>query len=770
MKRNWILLGMTLVMMIAILLTAMTWVDKSEIVINAEAENGTQVMLSHIHSGEDGACYHHHKDECYTVPVTCNGSVTRTQSGICGELKKWEGTDERGFDYVYVICEGCGQFWDHRGDDMDDYHYHYANICDICGTRYDDEREKCSKVVKYDAGCGMDTQVLDCEHISCGTYRIICNDVTKWLESTTLTASVTSQDAGAAVTSYQWSTGDTSQTISVTQNNTYICEITYTDQKTGVEKTADASYVVTNLDSTPPEVTLSLTPAEPTNTGTTIHIEATDDVGVTGYSFDGTTFTPDGKDYYVTENGTYTAYAKDAAGNVGSAVITVDNIDHEAPEIISVTKSTEAIYTNGTVQINVTARDVVSEGYAREIAVKYSVDGNKWSDSGEFFIDNMSEIFVRDAAGNISTAPVTICQDTAPPSVSGTQAPQQWTKDAVCLTVTATDDQSGIPEWAYKWGDGDWNPASLFNVTANGDYPVTVRDAAGNTASYTFHVTQIDKVAPAVNVCLATEDWRDGNNIISIQASDQESGLAELAYSYDGGTTWTGAAEYEISESGDYLICVRDAVGNITESRLHAEKIMPEVDTNAQWNKKEVTEEEQTTSVATSYVSSYPVTSPILLASKSDQEGSTPKIILGISVPRPCETQLGSMIKPEFHPEIAFPHLMNIIKAAVCGGMCLFGLITFVLLRRSRKAVLCQELDNGKCHVVDRIGVERLSGGKGYTVIINDKQINEQIIEHMPLWLRFGKYFAKQHESEQLVIQLRNGRNVNTKIARKVKL
>ena len=596
-----------------------------------------------------------------------------------------------------------------------------------------------------------------------------------------------------SVVSYQWSTGETSQTITVKQNGTYSCEITYNDQKSGAVSTAGASYAVTNLDNTPPEVTLSYAPSAPTNAGTTIHIDATDNIGVTGYSFDGVTFSQE-RDVYVTENGSYTASATDAAGKIGSSVITVNNIDHEAPKIVSVKKSTESQYINGAIQVQVSAQDVVSEGYTREISVQYSTDGNNWSDSGEFSLtlDGTKEILVRDAAGNISTTSVTAHQDTTPPSISGTQTPQGWTKDVVRLTVTASDDQSGIPEWAYRWGDGDWNPASLFNVTANGDYPVTVRDAAGNTATYTFHVTQIDRVAPTVNVRLATEVWREGSNTIYIQASDQESGLAELAYSYDGGATWTAATGYEISASGDYLVLVRDKVGNITESRIHAEKttVMPDSNEHTepieedwgqyhtQWHKNELTGEVPTMPEPTSQVSSQPIQPASQMEPDANPEVyHKPKMILTISVPVPrasSPTELGTILDPPLTQRKALEdlQLMKILAAVLCG---FFTLLFWWLSSRSRKAALYQEGADGKYHLVDRIKVESISGGKGHAVKITDRQLAKQIIESLDKkighhMLKFSKHFARKHGSEKLVIELCNGRKIYTKVEREVTL
>lgn len=801
-KRTWIF-GTAVILMV-VLAATMIWVDRSEIIVRAEAGNGNEVILPHIHSEEGGACYHQHGNGCYTVPVICNGSITQKRGSVCGTLRKWTGTDDRGITFTYAQCNACGQFWDHVGDDMGDYHYHYDWTCDSCGARYEGGGT-CRNIARYDIGCNKDEHTFECEDVTCGSYHITCNDIAAGLESTTLTANITSQEAGASVTSYQWSTGDTSQTITVTQNGTYSCEITYTDIKSGAGSTAEAFYEVTNLDNIPPEVALSCAPSSPTNTGTTIHIDASDNVGVTGYSFDGVTFSEE-QDLYVTENGSYMAYATDASGNIGSAVITVDNIDHKAP-IVSVTKSTEATYVNGELQINVTAEDVVSDGYACEISVRYSADGDNWSDSGEFCLtlDGTREIFARDAAGNISTAPVTVYQDTTPPCISSTQNPQGWTKDAVCLALTASDDQSGIPEWAYKWMDGDWNLASYINVTANGSYPVTVRDAAGNTAAYTFHVTQIDRTAPKLEAHLGTADWYDGTNIIYAQASDSESGLADEPYSFDGGATWTASAQYEISETGEYLVLVRDAVGNIAEGRIYADKmaVTPNTDENwtepeseaeeyySHWNKKEVTGEVPMPSDTASDVDMPPMIQTILPVTEPNQNDSVPKIILSISIPRSAsldqgvsgvsEGELAAMLNPQTSQTavaaVLEPWNLKILVAVICGIGCLGGLF-FLLWTKQKAALYEQEPGNTGYHLVDRLKINRRSEGKGYVIKITDRQLagritesvnkQEQAVRHYIL--KFGRHFAKWHKEEKLEILLCTGDWMYEKVEREVKL
>ncbi len=808
-------------MSVVVLSAAVIWIDRSEIISHAEAENGEAVELPHTHSDNSGACYHHHTDQngsCYTRSPhshtsscyqerDCGGSLGYSD-GTCDigdhEAHKWESAPRK-------TCNECGASACGFGT-LNVVHRRYNAL--VCGKSYN-----------YSFSCTKNTSAPECSDSVCGSLYIICADTTPGSLTTNLSANIDSTGAGSSAVSYAWSTGETSQGITVSVNGTYSCEVSWKDNKTGAVSTATASYTVDHLDIIPPDVTYTLSPETPTREGVTIHIDATDNVGVTGYSFDGITFSAE-QDLYVTENGEYTGYATDASGNTGSLVITVDNIDQRAPEIVSVTKNAEGSYISGTVRVKVTAKDAVSEGYAREISVQYSADGNNWNDNGEFdFTNGTHEIFVRDAAGNVSsmpiiiyqetappsvstapdtanqeTAPSTTDQDTTPPNVSGTQTPQGWTKEGVCLTVTASDDQSGIPERAYKWADRDWDSTSQFHVTANGSYPVTVRDAAGNTSSYVFHVSQIDRTAPDAEACLAISDWHNGTNIIYIQASDQESGLAGSAYSYDGGATWTSAAEYEIAAGGDYLILVQDAAGNIAENRIHAEKKEdtetdisdPAVEEEAdgvseeyhiQRNEKQAAGEEPATSEPTAPALSQSTT---LLIPQTDLNGAllsdqeavhVPKIILSISIPS-SSAPASQTIQENADTDTAdsgspgmnglFPQLL---PAAVC-GICLCSSIFIILLLNAGKAVLCQKLNHGEYRVVDKTRVKRISGEKGYVVKIADKKICEQIMRHSPAtWpymLRFGKHFAKKHKAEKLKILLSNGRRINTKVEREV--
>lgn len=54
-------------------------------------------------------------------------------------------------------------------------------------------------------------------------------------------------------------------------------------------------------------------------------------------------------------------------------------------------------------------------------------------------------------------------------------------------------------------------------------------------------------------------------------ASDSDSGLAENAYSWDGGMTWTNVNTLQTSQIGNYTVYVQDKAGNFVAASLNIE-------------------------------------------------------------------------------------------------------------------------------------------------------------------------------------------------------
>ncbi|MBQ7766246.1 MAG: hypothetical protein IJ397_05325, partial [Lachnospiraceae bacterium] len=113
--------------------------------------------------------------------------------------------------------------------------------------------------------------------------------------------------------------------------------------------------------------------------------------------------------YEVTENGTYQAVIKDAAGNTVTKTIEINNIDKTAPEIVSViTTPVPWYYDNCTITVDATDKGDSGEGsgLAKEA---YSWDGGRtWISENTYEVSETGTIVisVRDNAGNIAQAEV----------------------------------------------------------------------------------------------------------------------------------------------------------------------------------------------------------------------------------------------------------------------------------------------------------------------------------------------------------------------------
>lgn len=149
-----------------------------------------------------------------------------------------------------------------------------------------------------------------------------------------------------------------------------------------------------------------------------------------------------------------------------------------------------------------------------------------------------------------------------------------WAQSAT-IRVQAEDQASGLHADAYSYdGGASWTSESSQSVSENGTYSVIVRDAVGNRTSAETTVTTIDKVPPEVQITTspAVTDWYDGNLTITVQAADAQSGLADAAYSFDGGGSFLVGNSYQISGNTELKIVVVDRAGNRTEVAFSAQK------------------------------------------------------------------------------------------------------------------------------------------------------------------------------------------------------
>ncbi|WP_341997261.1 PxKF domain-containing protein [Microbacterium sp. LWH7-1.2] len=180
------------------------------------------------------------------------------------------------------------------------------------------------------------------------------------------------------------------------------------------------------------------------------------------------------------------------------------------------------------------------------------------------------------------TFKVTPPVDTVAPVVSASTTPATadgqngWFVSPVSVSVSASDEGSGVASVEYRLGEGAWSgyssPVSIPEGTTTFSYRAT--DEAGNVSEVKQLPVKVDGVAPVTSAVVSP-----GSGVVlagstvsaTFAASDETSGVAGTEYSTDGGATWVAATAAGVSftEVGAHVVTYRsvDAAGNVEAAK-----------------------------------------------------------------------------------------------------------------------------------------------------------------------------------------------------------
>ena len=147
------------------------------------------------------------------------------------------------------------------------------------------------------------------------------------------------------------------------------------------------------------------------------------------------------------------------------------------------------------------------------------------------------------------------------------------------------------------------------SITVNKDTTIVARitDGTNSLKSTAITLSQFDHTAPTItNVTGNPDKWTNQNVTLTVNGAKDKgdnnvepgSGLADAAYSFDGGVTWQASASYTFKENkSGIVIKVRDKLGNIyTHSSIAITKIDKTapvcgnwIGQNTTWTKNNVT-------------------------------------------------------------------------------------------------------------------------------------------------------------------------------------
>ncbi|NNM15104.1 MAG: hypothetical protein HKO56_00500, partial [Bacteroidia bacterium] len=322
-------------------------------------------------------------------------------------------------------------------------------------------------------------------------------------------------DAGAGFNSYLWSTGNTSQTISVTTAGQYIATVTDT---IGCIST-DTFSVTLNIPM-PLNITGNLTICVGDNTTLTAV------TGFTNYLWGGGFNT---QSITVNSMGMYSVSATDINGcsTSANAFVTVNPLP--TPFI--------------------TGLDTICAGTTTSLNAGGGYNGYLWSNASSSQNLNTSAsgiytVTVTDLNGCTGTTTWNLVEIPAPsPSIIGNAA--------ICIGDTSLLD-AGIGFSSYQWSNGSTN--QLLNVTSGGLYMVTVTALNGCTGTDTFSVTVNSPMPLSIN----------GNTTLC--QGDVTSLTASAGFSNYNWSTGSSNNTINASASGNYSVNALDSNGCVSNA------------------------------------------------------------------------------------------------------------------------------------------------------------------------------------------------------------
>jgi PGF-pre-PGF domain-containing protein len=293
-----------------------------------------------------------------------------------------------------------------------------------------------------------------------------------------------------------------------------------------------------------------------------------------------------------------TFYVQDPTGDVNSSTVyfTVD-VTPPAISFIPPTPGNDSTYTIPNITINVSHAELYPDTLilswnGTNISKAYS------SNYTNITLYNLSDgryfyyVWVNDTAGNANATEVRVVTiDTSPPEVTNiTPANGSGVKGVVTISVVAIDKGTGVASvianvsnatysqvlnLTYNgsgvWYNDTWNTSAL----AEGEYNITINatDFIGRSNATEYVTLVVDRTEPTSLVLspISNENISTSAYTINGTAVDNESGVARVWVSVDGGLTWALANgttnwsyEWNIQNDGVYNITSKaeDKAGN----------------------------------------------------------------------------------------------------------------------------------------------------------------------------------------------------------------
>ncbi|MFA5021244.1 MAG: hypothetical protein WC517_04270, partial [Patescibacteria group bacterium] len=291
---------------------------------------------------------------------------------------------------------------------------------------------------------------------------------------------------------------------------------------------------------------------------------------------------------------TLTVTSADLAGNVATASINV-TLDTTAPTG-SIDVNSGAQYANSrSVILNLSGMDTGS-GMDR---MSFSTNGVNWTTAEGYVAtknftlpsgDGNKTVYVKyyDKAGIASPvySKSILLDQTAPTGSIDINSGAQYTSSrSVTLNLSGADTGYGVDRMSFSTDSVTWTPPEAYSSTkaltlppGDGNKTVYVKyyDMAGNASARYAKSILVDQTAPtgSMNINSGAAHTVSSTVTLSLNAEDAVSGIGQMRFSIDGGTSWTAWENYAATKlltisdgNGEKTVCfqVQDKTGNFSE-------------------------------------------------------------------------------------------------------------------------------------------------------------------------------------------------------------
>jgi hypothetical protein len=307
----------------------------------------------------------------------------------------------------------------------------------------------------------------------------------------------------------------------------------------------------------PTAVSVSATGTNPTCFGDTdgsILVNSASGGSGSGYSYskDNVTYQT-GTTFSSLTNGTYTIYAKDSAGCVGSTSVTLNRT------IVSASYTQENVTCNGGSNGSIVVNSP-SGGQGGPYSTKINAGGTyqvlTTSRTYSSLTAGTYTLYVKDSAGCERTYSIAITQPAAVTiSLSSSSAPTCWNGSNGSIVVSAG---GGNGSYEFRMNGGTWQSSGTFSDLPSTIHSLESRDTNGCLSS-PLNVN-ITKSAPTANTLAANVSCYGGSNgSITVSSPSGGSGSG-YTYSRDG-ENYQSSGTFSNLTIGTYSIYVKDGVG-----------------------------------------------------------------------------------------------------------------------------------------------------------------------------------------------------------------